>query len=104
MRSTLRVRVCGEQHGFPRRSLWNSYNAGAAPLSNSYAINDRYSHAIGAELRALTTSVWSCRAEPHSPRTRYIARSIPMLDVILVAAALGFFALSIGYTIACDRL
>jgi len=27
-----------------------------------------------------------------------------MLDVILVAAALGFFALSIGYTIACDRL
>jgi hypothetical protein len=32
------------------------------------------------------------------------ARSIPMLDVILVAAAVGFFALSIGYTIACDRL
>jgi len=27
-----------------------------------------------------------------------------MLDVILLAAALGFFALSVGYTIACDRL
>jgi hypothetical protein len=27
-----------------------------------------------------------------------------MLDVILVAVALGFFALSIGYMIACDRL
>jgi len=27
-----------------------------------------------------------------------------MLDVILVAAAVGFFALSVGYTIACDRL
>jgi len=27
-----------------------------------------------------------------------------MLDVILVAAAVAFFALSIGYTIACDRL
>jgi len=27
-----------------------------------------------------------------------------MLDVILVAAALGFFTLSVGYTIACDRL
>jgi hypothetical protein len=44
-----------------------------------------------------------------APRTapsaaQFIARSIPMLDVILVAAALGFFALSIGYTIACDRL
>jgi len=27
-----------------------------------------------------------------------------MLDVILIAVALGFFALSVGYTIACDRL
>jgi len=27
-----------------------------------------------------------------------------MLDVILVAAAIGFFALSVGYTIVCDRL
>jgi len=33
-----------------------------------------------------------------------IVRSITMLDVVLVAAALGFFALSIGYTLACDRL
>jgi hypothetical protein len=28
----------------------------------------------------------------------------PMMDVILVAMALAFFALSVGYTIACDRL
>jgi hypothetical protein len=34
----------------------------------------------------------------------FIARSTHMLDVILVAAAFGFFALSVGYTIACDRL
>jgi len=27
-----------------------------------------------------------------------------MLDVIMLAIALGFFALSVGYTIACDRL
>jgi len=27
-----------------------------------------------------------------------------MLDLILLAIGLGFFALSIGYTIACDRL
>ena len=33
-----------------------------------------------------------------------IAGSITMLDIILVAAGLGFFALSVGYTIACDRL
>ena len=33
-----------------------------------------------------------------------LARSIHMLDVMLVAIGLGFFALSVGYTIACDRL
>jgi hypothetical protein len=33
-----------------------------------------------------------------------IARSTHMLDVILVAAAICFFALSVGYTIICDRL
>jgi len=27
-----------------------------------------------------------------------------MLDIILVAAAVGFFALSVGYVVACDRL
>ena len=45
------------------------------------------------------------RHEPSTARTElFIARSTPMLDVILVAAAVAFFALSIGYTIACDRL
>jgi hypothetical protein len=28
----------------------------------------------------------------------------PMMDLVLVAIALAFFALSVGYTIACDRL
>ena len=27
-----------------------------------------------------------------------------MLDLILIAAALGFFALSVAYAIGCDRL
>ena len=34
----------------------------------------------------------------------FIARRIHMLDVILVAAAVVFFALSVGYAVACDRL
>jgi SNF family Na+-dependent transporter len=34
----------------------------------------------------------------------FIARSISMLDVIVLAIGLVFFALSVGYTIACDRL
>ena len=29
---------------------------------------------------------------------------MPMLDVILLATALAFFAVSIGYAYACDRL
>jgi len=28
----------------------------------------------------------------------------PMLDLVLVALGLAFFALSVGYTVACDRL
>lgn len=31
-------------------------------------------------------------------------RSISMLDVIMLALGLGFFALSVGYAYACDRL
>jgi len=27
-----------------------------------------------------------------------------MLDVIMIGVAIGFFALSVGYTFACDRL
>jgi hypothetical protein len=45
------------------------------------------------------------RRDPSTARARtVIAGSIPMLDVILLAVALVFFALSVGYTIACDRL
>ena len=29
---------------------------------------------------------------------------LQMLDIIVLAIGLGFFALSVGYTIACDRL
>jgi hypothetical protein len=32
------------------------------------------------------------------------ARSSEMLDIIMLAVGLGFFALSIGYVYACDRL
>ena len=31
-------------------------------------------------------------------------RSTPMLDVLMLALALGFFAAAIGYTYACERL
>ncbi len=28
----------------------------------------------------------------------------PMMDVVMLAIGLGFFALSVGYVAACDRL
>jgi len=31
-------------------------------------------------------------------------RSHLMLDLVMLAIGLGFFVLSVGYTIACDRL
>jgi hypothetical protein len=33
-----------------------------------------------------------------------ISKEHSMLDIILVAMGLGFFALSVGYAIACDWL
>jgi hypothetical protein len=38
----------------------------------------------------------------HHDATR--RREHRMWDVIMIAIALGFFALSVGYTIACDQL
>ena len=34
----------------------------------------------------------------------YFARERSMLDLIMLALGLGFFALSVGYAFACDRL
>jgi uncharacterized protein involved in exopolysaccharide biosynthesis len=37
------------------------------------------------------------------PRCPY-GRSSPMLDALLIAAGLGFFALSIAFIAACERM
>jgi hypothetical protein len=70
-------------------------------LSNSYAISDTY-RANGAQHPYVNSAT---RRRPSTAHTNPpIARSIPMLDVVMIALALVFFALSVGYTIACDRL
>jgi hypothetical protein len=33
-----------------------------------------------------------------------LIRSTPMMDVVMVALAVGFFAVSIAYVFACERL
>lgn len=43
-----------------------------------------------------------CRYGPDRRHAR--RKEHPMLDVIVLAIAFAFFALSVGYTIACDRL
>jgi hypothetical protein len=35
---------------------------------------------------------------------RVAGRSPEMLDVVMLAIGFGFFALSVGYAMACDRL
>jgi hypothetical protein len=37
-------------------------------------------------------------------KSRQSLRSMQMLDIIMVALGLAFFAVSVGYAIACDRL
>ena len=42
--------------------------------------------------------------EELADRDRTHRKEQPMLDVILLAVGLGFFALSIAYAFGCDRL
>jgi hypothetical protein len=39
--------------------------------------------------------------ESHSSRH---ASEHPMLDIVMLALGLGFFAVAVGYTYACERL
>jgi hypothetical protein len=39
-----------------------------------------------------------------APRFARVCKEHSMLDLIMLAIGLGFFALSIGYAYACDRL
>jgi CelD/BcsL family acetyltransferase involved in cellulose biosynthesis len=39
-----------------------------------------------------------------SARFRLSPGALQMMDIIMLALGLAFFALSVGYTIACDRL
>jgi hypothetical protein len=66
------------------------------PCSISYAVIDKYSviswHGLQRARRIKCNPTVSAQ------------RSNPMLDVVLLAAGLGFFALSIAYAFGCDRL
>jgi hypothetical protein len=38
------------------------------------------------------------------PARKFIARSTSMMDFVMLAIGVAFFALSIGYVYVCDRL
>jgi hypothetical protein len=44
------------------------------------------------------------RAQPLGKITAFFPRSTPMMDVVMVAIAFAFFAVSIAYVYACERL
>jgi hypothetical protein len=46
----------------------------------------------------------NARSAQSAPRETCRNRSIPMLDVIMLALGLALFALAVGYGYACERL
>jgi len=43
-------------------------------------------------------------AAPEHYRAMHTREEHPMLDIVMLAIGLGFFALSIGYAFVCERL
>jgi len=41
---------------------------------------------------------------PHLRLAVHVAQEHPMLDIVMLALALGFFVAGIGYAYACERL
>ncbi len=89
-----------------RLSLWNSYNVAIPLASKTYALDGT---SIGEESAGLTLIRFDL-SQPGCSRLRQIAHASghrqenSMLDIIVLALGLGFFAAAIGYTYACERL
>jgi hypothetical protein len=86
-------------------SICNSYTTARVLLSKLYVFGGRYSREREAITGVLLTEIKVLlRNAPSTSRLKRIARSLHMLDIILLAGGLVFFALSVGYAVACDRL
>jgi hypothetical protein len=88
------------------RHIWNLYETALAPVSISYGAVGKYPPPATAERARILIRIEVSRGAGRLTARRdvHIARSNPMLDVILLAVGLGFFALSVAYAFACDRL
>jgi hypothetical protein len=91
--------------GVYRVSLWDSYNVAHPPISKTYAPD-----AIPPlhESAGILCALRCVEFTPDRARDRVTQSSCCkehfMLDFIMLALGLGFFALSVGYAYACDRL
>ena len=83
-------------------SIWDSYKSAPAAVSILYALPTYFRAPRAMVVR------WSLRRPQPDIPTRisriFVLRRLSMLDIILIAAGLGFFALSIAYAYGCDRL
>jgi len=62
-------------------------------------------HGARADSRTLIRlNALVCKQMPAVCGAAGAGRSTEMLDIIMLAIGLGFFALSVGYAMACDRL
>jgi hypothetical protein len=91
------------------KSLWDSYIVGFPSLWKTYATSGTCAGTRRVPAVICPEALTRLDAGIATKRLifwqqSYAVRSTDMLDIILVAGALGFFALSVGYTIACDRL
>ena len=68
----------------------DSYNVAVAPISKTYAPG-------GA-------SAPDRCGRPFAGSARIGAQEHLMLDIVMLALGLGFFAAAVGYTYACERL
>ena len=58
---------------------------------------------IGEARRSYTDQGWPTALHQRACREAF-TRSIPMMDVVMLAIGFAFFALSIAYVYACDQL
>jgi hypothetical protein len=87
--------------------LWNSYIADRTIVSKTYATRAHLT--VTASIRSRI----DCGAGPLTRIDEY-ARQVrkakerqedsEMLDLVLLVLVLGLFVVSVGYTLACDRL
>jgi hypothetical protein len=73
-----------------------------ASLSKTYVVIGMYWARLAEPSGFEARQFWPWADVLISSRTD--PRELPMLDLIMLAIGLGFFALGLGYVYACDRL